>query len=174
MDPAHTADCGADIHSIARCVQRLVNAALAEQLPARQAEYQALFEQVGDMAYGNLNTRLFEPIRAAFKRLPSLSGRDNIIDFLRSGGFRTELPLLAKQTHFSADVLGMASNETVVFTERVDHHWDEDGRDLLTPHIAGVMEVHDGRITALRDYYDTDCYLQQPKEPDPAFARKKS
>ena len=50
-----------------------------------------------------------------------------------------------------------------------DHyHWDAAGRDLMTPMISGVMEIRDGRISALRDYYNTECYEQEPSEPDPA------
>ena len=32
----------------------------------------------------------------------------------------------------------------------------------MTPHIAGVVEIRNGRIVALRDFYDTACYRQQP------------
>jgi limonene-1,2-epoxide hydrolase len=68
---------------------------------------------------------------------------------------------------FSSDLLHIASADDVVFTERVDHHWDAQGRDLMTPHIAGVMEIRDGKIAALRDFYDTACYQQAPTDPDP-------
>ena len=47
---------------------------------------------------------------------------------------------------------------------------DADGRDLMTPHIAGVMEIHHGRVSALRDFYDTACYQQVPTGPDPLHA----
>ncbi|MBT7798725.1 MAG: hypothetical protein HN556_17755, partial [Gammaproteobacteria bacterium] len=47
---------------------------------------------------------------------------------------------------------------------RVDHHWDEQGRDLMTPHICGVAEIREGRISAFRDFYDVVCYSQVPTE----------
>ena len=59
---------------------------------------------------------------------------------------------------------------TQLFTERIDHHWDAEGRDLMTPHICGVIEIVDGRITALRDFYDVAVYEQEPTAPDPEHA----
>ena len=102
--------------------------------------------------------------------LPTLRGLDAVRDHMRAGGFRQHIPILAGMTSFSADLIHIASARDVVFTERVDHHWDADGRDLMTPHIAGVMELRNGRICALRDFYDTACYQQTPAEPDPDHA----
>jgi len=104
--------------------------------------------------------------------LPTLRGRQAILEHGASGGFSQEIPILQGMTSFSADVLHIASAGNVVFTERVDHHWDADGRDLMTPHIAGIVEIRDGRIAALRDFYDTVCYQQQPTAPDPAHAMR--
>ncbi len=103
--------------------------------------------------------------------LPTLNGKAAIHAHMRSGGFAQQIPILKTMTSFSADVLHIASSGNVVFTERIDHHWDADGRDLMTPHIAGVIEVEDGKITALRDFYDTACYEQVPTAPDPEHAR---
>ena len=102
--------------------------------------------------------------------LPTLSGRQAVLDHMASGGFAAVIPILKHMVSFSADLIHIASTGNVVFTERVDHHWDADGRDLMTPHIAGVIEIRDGKISALRDFYDTVCYEQQPGEPNPAYA----
>ena len=102
--------------------------------------------------------------------LPTLHGQAQIFDLMANGGFRTHIPILQDQTHFSADLLHIASNGNIVFTERLDHHWDRDGRDLMTPHIAGIIEIRDGRICALRDFYDVACYRQTPTEPQPEYA----
>lgn len=51
------------IASLAREVERLVNARLAEILPARLGEFEGRFARDGDMAYGALNTELFAPVR---------------------------------------------------------------------------------------------------------------
>jgi len=102
--------------------------------------------------------------------LPTLEGQAAITELMSSGGFANEIPILAAMTHFSADLVHIASNGDVVFTERIDHHWDADGRDLMTPHIAGVVEIRDGKIAALRDFYNVACYAQEPTEPDPEFA----
>jgi limonene-1,2-epoxide hydrolase len=102
--------------------------------------------------------------------LPTIHGRAALEAHAASGGFAQLIPILAGMRSFSADVLHIASSGDVVFTERIDHHWDAEGRDLMTPHIAGVIEVRDGRICALRDFYDTACYSQQPTAPDPRQA----
>lgn len=102
--------------------------------------------------------------------LETLSGQKAIFEQMAAGGFSTQIPILKTMTHFSADLLHLASNGDVVFTERVDHHWDESGRDLMTPHICGVAELRDGKISAFRDFYDTDCYSQAPTEVQAGFA----
>ncbi len=101
--------------------------------------------------------------------LPTLHGQQAVRELMTRGGFRNEIAILQQQTHFSADLLHMASDGGVVFTERIDHHWDAEGRDLMTPHIAGVIEVQNGRICALRDFYDVACYQQQPTDIQPDF-----
>ena len=102
--------------------------------------------------------------------LPTLNGLAEVRDLMALGGFRNEIPILKNQTHFSADLLHIASRDNVVFTERIDHHWDKDGRDLMTPHIAGVIEIRDGKISALRDFYDISCYQQQPTDIQEDFS----
>ena len=88
---------------------------------------------------------------------------------MAQGGFASEIPILKTMTHFSAELLHMASRDSVVFTERVDHHWDETGRDLMTPHICGIAEIRDGKISAFRDFYDVRCYEQVPTEVQAGF-----
>lgn len=108
--------------------------------------------------------------------LPTLTGQAEVLALMAKGGFASELPILADMTHFSVDLLHIASRAGarpgcgVVLTERIDHHWAVTGSDLMTPHIAGVMEIREGRIAAMRDFYDTACYAQVPTPPDAAFA----
>ena len=101
--------------------------------------------------------------------LPDLRGQREVLDLLTSGGFANEIPILAEMTHFTADLVHIASNGDTVFTERIDHHWAADGRDLMTPHICGVVEVRDGRIARLHDFYDTAVYQQSPTAVQPGF-----
>lgn len=101
--------------------------------------------------------------------LPDLKGQKAVLDLLTSGGFANEIPILAEMTHFTADLVHIASSGDAVFTERIDHHWAADGRDLMTPHICGVVEVRDGRIARLHDFYDTACYEQEPTAPQAGF-----
>ena len=101
--------------------------------------------------------------------LATIQGQKALFEHMAAGGFAAQIPILKTMTHFSADLLNIASNGPVVFTERVDHHWDERGVDLMTPHICGIAEVQDGKITAFRDFYDVACYQQTPREPVPGF-----
>jgi len=101
--------------------------------------------------------------------LPTLRGQKQIKALFARGGFRAEIPILQGQTHFTAEVIHIASCHGAVLTERIDHHWAADGRDLMTPHIAGVIEIKQGKITALRDFYDIACYQQSPTEIQTAF-----
>ncbi len=130
----------------------------------------AIFKAMED---GDLLDRMTELCTEDFvwanSGLPTLNGQQAFRDLASRGGFRDLIPILADQTHFTADLLHIASAANVVFTERVDHHWAADGRDLMTPHIAGVIEIRDGKICALRDFYDIACYQQQPTLPDPEF-----
>ncbi len=105
--------------------------------------------------------------------LETVSGQKALFEHMANGGFASVIPILKPMTHFSADLLHIASNTTgnltVVFTERVDHHWDVTGRDLMTPHICGVAEVCEGRISAFRDFYDVACYQQEPTDSQAGF-----
>lgn len=102
--------------------------------------------------------------------LPDLNGQQKVLDLLTSGGFANEIPILAEMTHFTADLIHIASRGDTVFTERVDHHWAADGRDLMTPHICGVVEVRGDRIARLHDFYDTAVYRQAPAEAQAGFS----
>jgi limonene-1,2-epoxide hydrolase len=52
----------------------------------------------------------------------------------------------------SVEMLHIMSNDTMVMTERVDHFVSAD-RTISLP-LMGICEVHDGLITAWRDYFD--------------------
>ncbi len=94
--------------------------------------------------------------------LPTLKGQSEIFSHLASGGFGTMIPILENMVSFSSDVHQLASFGDTVYTERTDHHWDSQGQDLMTAIIRGVFEIQGGKISALRDFYNTDCYKQQP------------
>ena len=112
-----------------------------------------------------------EDFQWANSGLPTLNGQAEIFAHMESGGFAQMIPILKGMTSFSADVMQIASFDNIVYTERVDHHWDAEGRDLMTPVIAGTMEIRDGKIASLKDFYDTACYEQAPSAPDPAHAQ---
>jgi len=96
--------------------------------------------------------------------LAVINGQAELFEQMAQGGFAGQIPILKTMTHFSAELIHIASKGDIVFTERVDHHWDEQGRDLMTPHICGVAEIREGRISAFRDFYDVVCYSQVPTE----------
>lgn len=120
--------------------------------------------------FAALDTLCTDDFEWANSGLPTLRGRDAIREFQAAGGFRQLVPILNDMRSFSADVHHLASRGDIVFTERTDHHWDGAGRDLMTPRIAGVIEIRGNRVCALRDYYDVACYEQEPTEPDPDHA----
>ena len=59
----------------------------------------------------------------------------------------------------TAEIRGMAAAGDLVFSERIDHHYDSKGVENLTPRICGVMELRDGKIAAWRDYFDAGALL---------------
>ena len=101
--------------------------------------------------------------------LDTINGQPELFEQMARGGFASQIPILKTMTHFSAELIHMASKGDIVFTERVDHHWDEQGHDLMTPHICGVAELRDGRVSAFRDFYDVVCYSQSPTEAQEGF-----
>jgi limonene-1,2-epoxide hydrolase len=104
--------------------------------------------------------------------LPTIHGLEHLARFNAEGGFAKHIPIIRDTRRFTADVLHIASHGDVVFTERIDHFWDVDGRDLMTPRICGIMEMRGGRVAAMREYYDTACYTQTPTAPNPDFAQR--
>ena len=58
-----------------------------------------------------------------------------------------------------ADIRHLAADGPVVMTERVDY-W-RTGEKTAGLRIAGVFEVHDGVITAWRDYFDANEFTTQ-------------
>ena len=55
------------------------------------------------------------------------------------------------------EILALASDGDVVFTERVDRFVMGD-RSIELP-VAGVFEVRDGKIAAWRDYFDMQMFM---------------
>jgi limonene-1,2-epoxide hydrolase len=61
------------------------------------------------------------------------------------------------------EVLAIARNGNLVFTERVDRfRWQ--GKTLDLP-VAGVFEVRDGKIVAHRDYFDYETWKKSTGIP---------
>jgi limonene-1,2-epoxide hydrolase len=59
------------------------------------------------------------------------------------------------------DIIHMVADGAIVMTERVDHFVGTE-RTISMP-VMGVFEVHDGVITAWRDYFDLAQFvLQEP------------
>jgi limonene-1,2-epoxide hydrolase len=60
------------------------------------------------------------------------------------------------------DLLNIASNGDVVFTERVDQGRERDtGAEILTVQVTGVFELRDGRICRWVDYFDPRGLLER-------------
>jgi limonene-1,2-epoxide hydrolase len=80
--------------------------------------------------------------------LPPCEGRDAIFTLIDGIQAVTDIQSI------TAEIRGMAAAGDLVFSERIDHHFDSKGEENLTPEICGVMEVRGGRIVAWRDYFD--------------------
>lgn len=80
--------------------------------------------------------------------LDPVKGRDNIREFIKgfAGGW----------TEPDWELLNIAVNGHVVFTERVDR-MKVDGKLVALP-VCGVFELRDGKIAAWRDYFDLPTY----------------
>ncbi|GAB2637638.1 SgcJ/EcaC family oxidoreductase [Nocardia goodfellowii] len=72
-------------------------------------------------------------------------GRAAITEFVTS--------MLVPFTGIDFDIHLQVSNGATVMNERTDTLRGRDGRDTPLP-VVGVFEVHDGLITAWRDYFD--------------------
>ncbi len=68
-------------------------------------------------------------------------------------------PFFAPTLENEFRVLRASASHTVVFTERLDRHRLAD-RWVELP-VTGVFEVHDGKITYWRDYFDAATILSQ-------------
>ena len=72
------------------------------------------------------------------------------------GGGRQALPV-------DLEVLAIAAEGNVVFTERVDRfRWQ--GKSLDLP-VTGVFEVREGKIIAHRDYFDYETWMNATGVP---------
>jgi limonene-1,2-epoxide hydrolase len=56
-------------------------------------------------------------------------------------------------------MLNIATNGSVVFTERIDR-MSFNGNKVALP-VAGVFEIRDGKIAAWRDYFDLNQFMSQ-------------
>ena len=83
--------------------------------------------------------------------LEPIKGRDAIEATL--AGFMG----MADQIRF--DTLHLLADGAVVMTERIDHFIGPE-RTISLP-VMGVFEVHDGAITAWRDYFDMNQFTSQ-------------
>jgi limonene-1,2-epoxide hydrolase len=93
---------------------------------------------------------------AVYQNMPMqpVVGRAAIVatfaEFMRLGG------------QVSVDLLHVVADGDIVMTERVDHFIGS-GTSISLP-VMGIIEVHDGAITAWRDYFDLGAFAP----PDPA------
>jgi limonene-1,2-epoxide hydrolase len=67
-------------------------------------------------------------------------------------------PFFAPTLENEAVILRTATNGPVVFVERLDRHRLSTGWVELP--VTGVLEVHDGRITVWREYFDAATIMK--------------
>ena len=83
--------------------------------------------------------------------LEPLTGRESIVTSI-------ETFMDMYDGDIGVDILHLVAEGPIVLTERVDHVYQAGGK--LSMPIAGVFEVHDGQITAWRDYFDLNQWLE--------------
>ncbi|ORV08454.1 hypothetical protein AWB95_20045 [Mycobacterium celatum] len=66
---------------------------------------------------------------------------------------------MAMGGHVTVDIRHIVAEVAVVMLERVDHFVGSE-RTIALP-VVGVFEVHDGKITAWRDYFDSGQLTDQ-------------
>ncbi len=96
-----------------------------------------------DEDFDTADTLLADDVRWQNVGLPTITGRQRIVKLLRSGEGRAG---------FEVKFHRIAAEGTAVLTERTDVLVFKSLR--LQFWVCGVFEVHDGRITLWRDYFD--------------------
>lgn len=102
---------------------------------------------------------------------PVLEGREAILGFVFGGGMAQVAahygnPRLTTIRRLDAQVLHLAASGRFVFTERIDHHYDAAGTEVLAPRLVGVMEFDDeARCVAWRDYHDPAYFTGRASPP---------
>jgi limonene-1,2-epoxide hydrolase len=77
-------------------------------------------------------------------------------------GIRRVLDTMAEFGDSNFELVNVATNGNIVFTERVDRFVIK-GKNVAVP-VTGVFEVNDGKITAWRDYFDYNQMKSQLPE----------
>lgn len=156
----HDANGALDIHALADKIQSLVDGQLASILPAQQQDYDERFIRDGDMAYGALNTQLFQPVRTLLMELglkadPRLPG-----DFQESREWGN-----AEETHQQRWMWSMIKDGggQVVGAIAVGSHHDHSRFTLpRSPEIIGISATSQERV------------IQELGEKMPEFAKAPS
>jgi limonene-1,2-epoxide hydrolase len=82
--------------------------------------------------------------------VPPCHGIDESIKLIESVCL---VPKMDIQT-IRVDVKAIAAANNLVFTERVDWHYNSKGTPTLVPAICGIMQFKNGRISRWADYFD--------------------
>jgi limonene-1,2-epoxide hydrolase len=83
--------------------------------------------------------------------MPTLHGKDAAREFLSQ--------MAGEHVRIEWTVHRQAAQGALVLNERTDEFWFGDLHIALP--VAGVFEVHDGRITLWRDYFDLRTFEEQ-------------
>jgi limonene-1,2-epoxide hydrolase len=82
--------------------------------------------------------------------VPTCNGIDESIKLIESVCL---VPKMDIQT-IRVEIKEIAAVGDVVFSERIDWHYNSKGEATLVPEICGVMKFKDGKIVRWSDYYD--------------------
>ena len=120
----------------AETVQKFITAFIAAWPQGDAAKLGSFFNE--DAVYHNMP---MEPVQGRGAILATLA------DFMDMGG------------QVGVDIIHMVADGPIVMTERVDHFIGAE-RTISLP-LMGIIEVHEGVITAWRDYFDLGQFTAQ-------------
>lgn len=78
-------------------------------------------------------------------------------------GFYHEFTQATGMAAMKIDMLAIAADGNKVLTHRIDRILDGKGNEVMTVPVMGIFEVSDGKITAWRDYFDTNKNSPPPQ-----------
>jgi limonene-1,2-epoxide hydrolase len=126
-------------------------------LPVTDAERTVAFFEAWGVSFDAMVASFYDNFAPAClweqRPLSVTTGPDEAVRFLHRAKVGMGLATV------DVELRHVTSSDNLVFTERFDHLQDGDGRLIVTAPVAGVLEWHNGSITAWREYFDAASFV---------------